>query len=60
VNFLSAYEDDKKNVIDNPKMIAYEYATGKKLILYKIKGWFIVDVSSIIPISYFMNDDGST
>lgn len=27
---------------------------------YNFKGWLLIDLSSIIPVSYFMSDEGST
>lgn len=39
INFLSAFQDDDHVLIDNPKAIACNYATG----------WFIIDAVSIFP-----------
>lgn len=47
VNFLSAYEDDHKKIIDEPKRIAKEY----------LQGWFLIDFVAVLPISYFLSTD---
>ena len=42
LQFISAYEDRKYQIQDNPKKIAKHY----------IKSWFLIDMASIIPIKY--------
>lgn len=42
-----AYYDQYEVVVDSRTRIAYTY----------LKGWFIVDTISILPISYFFNID---
>lgn len=44
INFISAYEDDNKKVIDDPSKIAIDYLTG----------WFFIDIIAVVPIGYFM------
>ena len=52
INCLSAFEDEKKNTIDDHKKIIYEYVTGTFLI-YNIKGWLLVDLCAVLPFNYF-------
>ena len=47
INFLSAYEDEDKKIIDDPKKIAYEYLVG----------WFTIDLIAVAPINYIITDD---
>jgi hypothetical protein len=49
LSFFSAYIDDEENIIKNHRMIIINY----------LRGWFIIDSVSILPISYFM-EGGST
>lgn len=49
INFLSAYEDENKKVIDDPKLIAKEY----------LSGWFLIDFVAVVPISYFLTSDNT-
>ena len=41
LNFFMAYYDDSEDIVDNRKRVALNY----------LKGWFIVDILSIIPVS---------
>ena len=42
LNFFSAYHDEELNLIDGRKEIALHY----------LKGWFLIDLISILPISF--------
>jgi hypothetical protein len=50
INFLSAYEDDEKRIIDRLDKIAIEY----------LFGWFMIDIVAVIPINYFLSDNIDT
>ena len=48
LTFFSAYTDDEENLVKNHKKIIKKY----------LKSWFIVDIISVLPISYIFNRDG--
>ena len=48
LTFFSAYTDDEENLVKNHKKIIKKY----------LKSWFIIDIISVLPISYFLNLDG--
>jgi len=48
LTFFSAYTDDEENLVKNHKKIIKKY----------LKSWFIVDIISVLPISYFFNPSG--
>ena len=48
LTFFSAYTDDEENLVKNHKKIIKKY----------LKSWFIVDIISVLPISYFFNPQG--
>ena len=50
INFLSAYNDEEQNVIDDHKMIVKNY----------LKGWFLIDFTANLPINYLYNDDSNS
>lgn len=45
LNFFFAYYDDKEDIVDNRKKISMDY----------LKGWFFIDLLTILPISQIMN-----
>ena len=47
-NFLSAYEDEEFQMIDDRKLIAMSY----------LKGWFSVDVMAILPLDIILSMGG--
>ena len=48
LTFFSAYTDDEENLVKNHKKIIKKY----------LKSWFIVDIISVLPISYIFNASG--
>ena len=48
LTFFSAYTDDEENLVKNHKKIVKKY----------LKSWFIVDIISVLPISYIFNASG--
>lgn len=50
VNFLSCYYHNEVDLIDDPKVIACTY----------LKGWFLVDFVSILPVDLIFNIGGFT
>ena len=48
LTFFSAYTDDEENLVKNHKKIIKKY----------LKSWFIVDIISVLPISYIFNQQG--
>ena len=48
LTFFSAYTDDEENLVKNHKKIIKKY----------LQSWFIVDIISVLPISYFFNTAG--
>jgi hypothetical protein len=47
--FFSAYTDNEDNVVKNRKKIISKY----------LGGWFIIDSVSVLPISYFTEDNSN-
>ena len=45
LNFFFAYYDDNDDIVDGRKRIAMDY----------IRGWFLIDLLTILPISQIMN-----
>jgi hypothetical protein len=39
INFFTAFKDEKGNIVDDLKLIAFKYLTG----------WFTIDLISILP-----------
>ncbi|KAM3146799.1 hypothetical protein pb186bvf_000953 [Paramecium bursaria] len=50
INFISAYNDEEQNVIDDHRMIVKNY----------LKGWFLIDFTANLPINYFYSDDSNS
>ena len=50
LSFFSAYVDNEDNVIKNRKKIVINY----------LKTWFIIDLISVVPISYFIPTNSPT
>lgn len=48
LTFFSAYTDDEENLVKNHKKIIKKY----------LKSWFIVDIISVLPVSYIFNASG--
>ena len=48
LTFFSAYTDDEENLVKNHKKIIKKY----------LKSWFIIDIISVLPISYIFNPQG--
>ena len=48
LTFFSAYTDDEENLVKNHKKIIKKY----------LKSWFIIDIISVLPISYLFNPQG--
>ena len=48
LTFFSAYTDDEENLVKNHKKIIKKY----------LKSWFIIDIISVLPISYLFRPDG--
>ena len=48
LTFFSAYIDDEENLVKNHKKIIKKY----------LKSWFIIDIISVLPISYIFNPSG--
>ena len=48
LTFFSAYTDDEENLVKNHKKIIKKY----------LKSWFIVDIISVLPISYIFHQQG--
>ena len=48
LTFFSAYTDDEENLVKNHRKIIKKY----------LKSWFIVDIISVLPISYIFNQEG--
>lgn len=46
VNFFSAYQDEEQHMVDNHRRIVINYLTG----------WFFVDLTAVLPITYFYDD----
>ena len=49
LTFFSAYTDDEENLVKNQKKIIKRY----------LKSWFIIDILSVLPISYFFKANKS-
>jgi hypothetical protein len=49
LSFFSAYTDHEDNVVKNRAKIISKY----------LFGWFIIDIVSILPISYFTDDQSN-
>ena len=48
LTFFSAYTDDEENLVKNHRKIIKKY----------LKSWFIIDIISVLPVSYFFNSSG--
>jgi len=48
LTFFSAYTDDEENLVKNHRKIIKKY----------LKSWFIIDIISVLPISYIFNPTG--
>jgi len=48
LTFFSAYTDEEENLVKNHKKIIKKY----------LQSWFIVDIISVLPVSYFFNPSG--